>query len=541
MAEPNQTSPLAAQVMQRLQKLGSGNGMKPEDIRLYSSEENTFAVEGTMTLLPLFETHTIRHSGGPSNNCGKVVGSSAELKSEIDRQKLEFETKPKWINEAITKLKEQPAGGWGLDDVRISLPDQSLIIGASETCPSCQGSKSMTCQQCNGAGYITCPQCQGRRQEPCRVCMGSGENPAVPSQPCINCNGMRYASCRYCNGHGSLNCPTCHGSRGTTCSSCEGAGVFTEEVSIACGARTQFKITGKELPSGLRRGLDRLGAANLVKGHADIETLPPVMQDDDQPAPPPLPGAKPTEQKKEKVPKPEISYIAKMPYADLRMSFLGKKVIVSVFGKKNVLMGVPAFLDKALEPAREQLKQAVKGVGSIDEALKVRAMRDALTLQINSNSDVNALRRIYPHGLSQDTAAEILRNMRAALNKLTLRSRTLVAILCGLAGSGIFAGVMLTPVFIQITQNMPATTGLIVSGVFLFVVMAACWFSLSAAARLSLQKRFPKIIIPRNQHIGKTGYTMLAFLLIVFIALMILAPAQPDWLRQLLGKTPQNL
>ena len=128
------------------------------------------------------------------------------------------------------------------------------------------------------------------------------------------------------------------------------------------------------------------------------------------------------------------------------------------------------------------------------------------------------------------------KKVRGALNKLTLRSRSLAAAGCGLVGSGVFAAVTLTPVLSAVTHNMQAPMGLTVSGGLLFAVMAACWFSLSAAARMALQKRFPKIIIPRNQHIGKTGYTMLAVLLVVFAAMLMVSPAQPEWLQQLLGK-----
>lgn len=539
MADPTEPSPLAAKTLQRLQKLADGNGLKPDAIHLYSSEENTYTIEGTMTLLPLFETHSLRHGGGPSSQCSRTVGSSGELKNEIDRLKRDFESKPKWITEAMDQLKGQLAGGWGLDDVMIKLPDQSIVIGASETCSSCHGSRQMTCGQCHGEGHITCPHCQGQRQEICHVCLGSGQNPALPNQTCINCNGMRYTHCRYCNGGGNLNCPTCHGSRGTTCSACGGAGIFTEEVSITCGARTQFKITSQGLPSGLRRGLDRLGTANLAKGHADIESLPPtVEEEEEQVVTPPIAGARQPEAKKTKAPKPEVLYRAQLPYADLRMNFLGKKVIVGVFGKKSVLLGVPPFLDMGLEPVREKLKLVAKGSADIDEILKIRVMRDALMLQISGNNQVVALRKIYPHGLTQNVAAEILRNMRLALNKLTLRSRSLAAVLCALAGSGVFAGTLFTPLFADATQNLKAQAGLGASAAFLFIVMAACWFTLSAATRVALQRRFPKIAIPIAQHTGKTGYGMLAVLFMAFVAMLLITPNQPAWLLPLLGKTP---
>lgn len=535
MTDSNTPSPLAVKALQRLQKLAAGNNIIPKDIILYSAEENTYDIEGTITLSPLFETQNIRHPGGPSARSNRTVGSSAELKTEIEKLRKDFETRHTWINEAILRLKEQPAEGWGLDDVMVTLPAQSVVLSASEMCPSCQGRKSLTCNQCQGTGTITCPQCQGNRQELCHICLGSGENPAVPSQPCIHCNGFRYAPCRYCQGHGQLTCPTCHGNRGTVCSACNGAGLFTEEVSVTCGARTHFTINAQGLPSGLRRGLDRLGMAKLADGHADIETItPPPEEDNEIPIEVPLvPGAQ-AEPKKEKPPKPEIHYVAHMPYADLRMNFAGKKAIVGIFGKKGVLLGVPPFLDTALEPSRQKLKLAIKGNGSLDNALTTRVIKDALMLQITSQTSVNALRRLYPLGLSQQVAAEILRDMRLALNRMTLRARSLVAGLCSFVGGGVFFGVFMTPVHDQITHEMSPLAGLAVDGGLLCAVLGASWFTLSYTTRFALQKRFPKLIIPITQKVGKTGAAMFAALLVLFTILLFLTPDKPAWLLMLI-------
>lgn len=534
MSDPIPTSPLATKALQRLRKLAEGNGLAPDAIHLFSAEEKVYAIEGTLTLSPLFETQSGRYPGGPRRHNYKGV-SSAELKTEVETLRKNFETKHSWINEAIAQLKEQPAGGWGLDDVRITLPSQSTVLAATENCPTCQGSKSLTCPQCQGNGGITCPQCQGRRQELCHICLGSGLNPSHPGMPCIECNGLLYTACRFCHGNGQLTCPTCHGKRGTVCSACNGAGGFTEEVIVSCGARTHFTIKSDGLPSGLRRGLDRLGMANLAKGHADIESLaPPPDEEDETPVTPPIPGAK-VEEKKEKPPKPELHYLAHMPYADLRMSFAGKKVIVGVFGKNQTLLGVPPFLDIALEPAREKLKQAAKGGGNLEGALDMRVMKDALKLQLAGQGNEKALRRIYPHGLSPQAANEILANMRLALNRLTLRSRSLVAALCAMAGGGVFAAIYLTPLRSSLTQGWKPMMGAAFDAGILLAVLAACWFALSATIRLALQKRFPDSAIPITQKTGKTGMTMLAAILVFFAVIILLAPARPEWLQPFLA------
>jgi hypothetical protein len=530
VTDPAPSSPLAAQALQRLQKLAEGNGLAPDAIQLYSAEEKTYALEGTIVLSPLFETSGGRYAGAPRGRDRKIMGSGAALKAEVERLRQAFETRHSWISDAIAQLKDQAAGGWGLDDVRIALPNQSTVLAASETCPSCQGSKTMTCQQCQGQGSVVCSHCQGNQQELCHICLGSGDNPSQPGQPCIHCNGLRYAPCRFCNGSGRLTCPSCGGRRGTVCSACNGAGLFTDEVAITCGARTSFRLKSEGLPSGLRRGLDKLGLANLANGHADIESIAPPPDEEEDVLPAAASGLDATpEPKKEKPPKPEVHYLAHLPYADLRMNFAGKKTVVGVFGKKSIFLGVPAFLDKALEGARQTLENAAKGKSNLEDALSARVMRDALKLQLAGVGAVNALRRIYPLGLSPKAAGEILGNIRLALNRLTLRSRSLVAVLSAVAGAGVFGGIFLTSLRSRVTHGWTISAGLAFDACVLLAVLAGCWFLLSSATRFALQKRFPDFTIPLVQKTGKTGYAMLAALVAAFIVILLFSPVRPEW------------
>src|SRR5262249_16207208 len=150
---------------------------------------------------------------------------------------------------------------------------------------------------------------------------------------------------------------------------------------------------------------DRLGLANLPNGYADIETIPEAQN----------PESSITESApdtKEKSAKAEVHYRARLPYADMRISFNGKTALVSAFGKRGALRGVPTVLDAALEPQREKLRAAAQGKGSLDTALDARAIGDALKLQLGGKDNMKELRRLYPHGLSTGTAQEILSNMR---------------------------------------------------------------------------------------------------------------------------------
>jgi len=500
---------LANQALDRLRKLADGNGIAPEKIALISAEENTYTLEGTLGLIPKNDIQRTRYPGGTRGGKGrKVLPDAASLQLEIQNIQGELEKGGKWVEDSIKELKATPGEGWGLDAAQITLPESAVVLAASETCPSCHGVRLLTCTQCHGQGYNTCAHCGGGRLEACPTCNGSGHNPSQPDQPCPACGGTRTAPCRFCHGVGQLPCPTCHGRKGVPCTGCKGTGQITEEVSFVPGAETYFKLLGEGLPSGLRRGLDRLGIANLSKGHADIETLPPKKDDE--------PRGNVRDEGKNKNYTAALSYQAKMPYADLKMNFNGRKAIVSVFGKRGTLLGVPAFLDDALEDSRAKLKQAVRGEVVFDAVLDARAIREALEIQLSGKGEAKELRRKYPVGLSQDVAREILTNIRLSLNRFTLRMRSLVAVVCGVLSALLFGAIFLTPVHEQLFGNMPPVIGTLFDIFLPVIVMTASWFGLTSAIRFALQRRFHNIPVSLNQKTGKTGYAMVASIAVFY-------------------------
>ena len=527
--------PLTARAMSRLQKLMDGNGDPNEGVRLIGTEEKTYVLEGIMKLEPIAETAVTRYAGNARGKA-QVFPGTAALRAEVERRQKAFRDNPQWIPAAVKQLKEQNAGGWGMDNVRITLPDQNALLAASEMCPTCQGQKMMVCATCHGQGTSVCAHCAGSRQEFCYNCAGRGVSPANPNQPCNICNGRRYIPCRFCQATGQMTCPACQGKRGTTCTSCNGAGSLTEEVTLTCGARTHFQLAGNsELPSGLRRGLDRLGIVNLPNGYGDVTIVEAPKPQTDYidaklAAPPGLEsefyeeGETP---KKQEV--PEVHYRASLPYADIRISFNGKAVLVSAFGKKGSLMGVPTFLDTALESAREALRQTAQGQNHFNEATKTRLMRDALALLLTGSNTVNDLRRIYPLGLSAEVAAEILANMRRALNNTTKSRRILVAVLCMIASAALFGGVFMTDIHAMLTQNLLPMMQLGVDIAVLGTALLVSWFVLSSSAALALRKRFDgKTAL--LQSTGKAGAIMAAGITALFAAAVALAPVKPMWL-----------
>lgn len=528
MSDPSQ-HPLTDQALKRLQQLADGNGLEAKDIVLVDTQEQIHVLEAVLKLTPSCEIKNVRYPGPVQGKGRQILSNVIELKQEVERRKKEFMSGSDWIPAVINELKAAQGSGWGYHDATISLDDKSVILAASATCPQCQGRQLISCQSCQGTGQIVCPQCHGRRQEPCIACGGHGETPGQPGQPCTMCHGTRLSTCRACQAQGQVACQHCQGRGGTPCPGCQGTGQISEEVGIICGAKTNFKLQSTGLPSGLRRGLDRLEFVNLSKGHADIEMLQVKAEDDDE-TPPPKNDGQPVP------PVPKVKYRATMPYADAKIRFgQYRPSAISIFGKRGVMMNVPPFLDEALEPWRNKLKQAVAGKAPLEQALEARAIREVFGFEITGKGSVKELRRIYSIGLSNQVAQEIFTHMRLALNVITFKLRSGIAAAWVFVAAGLF-WTWFTSLRQQIVPVPAIAQGGLCDMALLLAVMVSGWLSLSSAIRFILQRRFPQFRIPLQHKIGKTGYAMLTGIVLAFIAIVFLEPHKPVWIELLMHR-----
>ncbi len=541
---PPAPTPLTDQALARLRKLADGNGFAPDAIKLFGSEERLYTIKGMSRLMPYSEPQpqTAGKSAGGKNR--KILPNFAAMRAEIEQQVTIFGTRSDWVPAALKELQAKPSGGWGLNEEKIPLPDYTMYFSASEPCTACRGQKMVACESCNGHGYAICSLCNGNRYETCPACQGFGYLNGQQDQPCMTCsnspiilNGFRCVTCHKCNGSGQMVCPTCNGRRGTTCPTCKGVGTISENVTLVCGFEPRFTIAAEGLPSGLRRGLDRLGIAKLGNGHADIAVVaPPPAAEDTQPESDNLTMAEEDARQSvaRKTPQAEQHYEAQIPYADMRMDFAGKKALVSVFGKRGVLLGVPAFLDTAAETAREALRAAAKGKAHLSAALSMRLMRDALTLVVAGQYDAKNLRKIYPYGLSAQTAQEIISEMHLALKSITRLVRGVVATSCGIASGGLFWMLFATPFGATFRRLFPMPFTPVADFAPLLIALLLSWIVLSVSTSVALRRQFKGLKINALQKTGKTGYAMMGSIITLFFSIAILAPNKPNWLVLLL-------
>ena len=280
-----------------------------------------------------------------------------------------------------------------------------------------------------------------------------------------------------------------------------------------------FKLDRKEgLPSGLLRVMDRLGLAAWAKGHATITMTPPAPkkegEDED-------PRAATT-----------LTYQATFPYADLKIKIgnNNKLVLLSSFGLRGVVVGCPPFLDETLKAARETLTKATTGAAPLEAAQKARAVQDALNLIFAGKRDERSLRQLYPLGLSQNVAAEIMRNAARALAQQTRRSRAIAAVILAAVSAALDAGLYLTPLYSSILKLLPYKLYFAFDMLCLALTLALGWFGVGQAARLVLQRHHPQASLNLHRQIGKIGYSMLAAIVVFYFAILFCAPIKPFWL-----------
>ena len=516
VTDPQPLSPLAARALARLRKLAVGNGLDSTDVAVIDANEQNFVLTGKMEVSPLCETQSASYPGGIRSKEHRQVAAFAALQEAVAQHQKTFNESPDWAPATAQELKTDEGQGWGLEDAKVTLPEKSATYAATETCPTCGGRKNLTCTQCAGRGTVICTQCQGQGREQCYYCGGRGENPHQPQQTCPTCNGTRYAPCRFCQTRGNLPCPTCQGKRGTPCPSCQSSGVLTQEVTVTCGAETHFTLKAEGLPSGLRRGLDRIGIANLSKGHADITALPPTKEEKELP------------QKGNRI--LILNYRAVLPYAEIRMGLGKRKTQIAAIGKRCALVDVPAFLDEPLKPWRDKLHLAAEGKAPLETALEARALKEILSLTLAGKGNVKEVRKLYPFGLSPEIIASLLTDTGRALKKTTLNTRTACAVACVAVCLGLFYKLYTTGLFPWVTMGWGRLASFAGDSTVLAFALGTSWLVLNLSTRFVLRRRFPHFTFALQQKIGKIGLSMLGCIAVAFVLFIRLSPLTPVWL-----------
>jgi len=499
-------SPLTDKTLARLRSLAKGNGLTPDALELVETKEKIFSLKGTLTLTAQSDIASSQSLGRIKGKGIRVHTSFADLQNEVQSLQKSFIEDASWLDKALEELERTKGHGWGQDAAHLSWSDKKIHLAATESCPTCRGTAQHPCAECKGLGTLHCYQCEGRGQELCIHCSGTGQDPLDQNHKCPICHGTRFSVCRFCQGNGKTPCLACQGRGFTPCAACKGTGFISQEVEINQGARLDFTLASTSgLPSGLLRMMSRIGNDKLCDAHADISMT-----------------YTPPEEKKVSD-HAQIALEAKIPYADIKIKFSGKGALVSVFGKMGKLSGVPPFLDAALSETRKELAQAARGQRSLAGTTEaMRLTREALDLVLSGKTHPNELRRLYPVGLSGETAKEIMTNIVLGLKKDTAHMRLYAGAACVAASTLLFLPFFYLPQLTLFLSGLSASLALGIMALLPLGALGGSWIALSHAAKWSLKRKYPQATIASVQHIGKTGYGTLGLIALIYALLWVL-------------------
>ncbi len=497
----------------KMRKVADGNGMAPEDIEFNGSDETVLDITAEMTLTLEMKREATRYPGKFRGNPKKsktpmlAVGAANQFIPAAEKIKEDLTQQGTWITSIVNQLKAEPGEGWGLEDADITMDDQAQVLYFTENCTECFGRGNMACRNCNTSGFMACQHCRATGQELCYMCNGTGQNPQGNGY-CQTCNGSTMAQCRQCQGRKQVTCTTCQGRGNITCPTCNGNGQFTTEETLTPYASSQFAITGgSSLPSGFRRAISRGGMASLTRGHADIKML-----DADAENPQHI----------------FIPYTARVPYAETRLRIAKKPVRITVLGKHNVLLDVPAFLDGVLEPTVAELEKAPGAPGALARALKLRILREALDVLQQPKPSPTHLRKFYPFGVSLPMLDRAIKLMRLLARASTKKMRLL-------GGAGVLAALALLDWVIiglrpALLANTPAIAAIGFDIVSSLAGAAAMYVALEKISAIALQRLLGRSARATHRTGGPLAWGLSAGAALLYWALLFALHPLPNWL-----------
>ncbi len=509
-------TPLTDQAVARLRELATGNGADPEQIQLRNTDERDVTLTGIMVLVPKVEANEQRLVGRGIKlpEVVKSFTAFSDLSSHIQEVERKYLEGRDWFNEVKNDLDKQPGKGWGLESARVILDSkQSDNFSATETCTRCFGNGVLGCDYCAGKGYKPCHICYERGFEQCYNCFGVGTDPADRDKPCVICNGRRTVVCRTCQGTKGIPCGTCQGNGVLPCPPCDGGGKLVRLVTMEYGAEATFSSgSGADLPSALRRALDRGGGLKmLANGHATIDYT--VPKDEEQ-----KPG------------QAVINYTAKLRCADAVIQFVDENKRIAIFGNRNTMLEVPAFIDKTLAEGLALLEEAKKGKVNFHKALAFRAIAEAAQMVLNGNGRVDNLRKLYPVGISKPVIQQILAGVKQALARVTVAARW-AGFIASFIVADVLGGVLyITPLHRTLLETAGRQGTLAIEMLVPLFCAIVGYILTGQAALFHLRRQFPQAKPALHHHGGLLGVAAAVMAFVVPFGIALLYPENVQWL-----------
>lgn len=512
----NTPSPLAARALKKLRAVAEGNGFDPARIVLLGADEKELTLKAEMHMALDLTFEKQRFAGPPQVTKGGpeavMVNSPGEIASRAEEFRIRLSETSRWINEAVEQLKAQPGQGFGIEGADITLENVARIFRTTENCMDCGGAGARACEVCRGLGNVPCTQCHGSGHETCHHCQGRGTDPSDPQRYCSYCSGATLVPCRTCFGRRNLSCPTCVGRGRLTCHTCNGHAKFTVEEKAMPTIHCDLAIVDSgDLPSGLRRALDRGGLKSLLRLQAKVVMEP----------------AQENEKKKAVIP-----YSATFPYAEARIKLGDKAVKATVLGARAAVRDIPPFLDPVFDKELTEIEKKIGASGALEKALKLRAMRDLFALLLQGEAEPEkALRRFYSFGLSSTMITRMKTLLAKLIQERTFMARAAASGFCLLVLGGVFYAIVGSNLRAMLAKAtfMPAAflfDGMILGASYFFVDTA---LRFSAATTLRNMTRGGERVSLRSQRSGSLGISVSVCAIFLYLALLWFLKATPGF------------
>lgn len=433
-------TPLTSKALERLRGIASGNGIDPAAIKIIKTDEADYTINAELGMTGRWELELAKPAELKQFQ-PRDVASTESLHSMANARPFP----DRWWEAVLDELKATNVGngtGWGADALTIALPALTELYVVNEVCRACAGGKYVDCSTCEGSGQEWCWHCNNH----------SGVEPANPQQRCSVCQGEQKAECR-----------TCFGKRKVGCLTCKGRGNKQTNYALRFTASTRFNwVGGSDLPTALRRSVDRAGLAKLANGHATI-TQTPATED------------KPTNPLA-----PQLRFTATLPFASATFDIAGRPFTAELLGQRTAILEMKPFLDQIAANALGEAK--LNQLRLFKEAQAVAARRGTVADFI----------RGYPVGLSREMAEKVFAIARNSLNELLVKPRQqalVIALMVSAVLSALYfhtpLGTLIASFGLASSKILDLSFPLLLAIIFLFVFQ--WWTGKKLAARLGGQ------------------------------------------------------
>ncbi|MBI1326533.1 MAG: hypothetical protein GC136_02715 [Alphaproteobacteria bacterium] len=432
--DPAPPENLAGKIKARIQKIITGNGLKPAEVEVSITEWYQYDIPAEL-VITLQQESAVEHIPGKVAK-GEVIENKARFEQMVAQTYANL-TGDAGLMESFTKDVQAHTINFVQQESGQIPAQYNRVLTVHEKCTKCLGNGADTCHTCAARGQVTCNGCSASGRTICNYCRGTGGvQQGANRVSCNTCGGQGRVVCSLCRGAGRITCNHCHGKGKITCGPCQGSGWFSEVMTIVFSWASAWHLVMPEVRASLQRLLQR-GWKKFYEAK-EIKLLPvegPVTES------PPVPS--------------RLIYVSQIEAeaGEATIKLGQMDVPASVLGVEGRLFDIPNFLDGIAKKELQRLQKALQGKGhllqAVRQALRLRMVNEAFQCALagaKTATPERQLLRLYPHGMSALAARKLTEFAAAAWQKLTEKSRSASLMAMFFAGVLLQGGYWFAPV-----------------------------------------------------------------------------------------------